>query len=48
MTPTVKQWMELGDSYEGVEKKIEGPRGDSNSSGRPTESTNMDLGALRV
>jgi hypothetical protein len=32
--------MELGDSY--VRGRIEGPKGDSISSARPTESTNLD------
>ena len=34
--------MELGDSYGKVGKRIVGPEGDRNSTGRPTESTNLD------
>jgi hypothetical protein len=40
--PTAKQWLELGHSYGGFGKKIVGPKGDRDSTGRPTESTNLD------
>jgi hypothetical protein len=35
--------MELGDSYRRTGGKIIGLEGDNNSTGRPTESTNLDL-----
>jgi hypothetical protein len=34
--------MELGDSYGRIGGRIVGPEGDRNSTGRPTESTNLD------
>jgi hypothetical protein len=34
--------IELGDFYGRVGGRTEGPRGDKNSTGRPTESTNLD------
>ena len=34
--------MEVRDSYGRVGGRIEGPEGDRNSTGRPTESTNLD------
>ena len=34
--------MELGDSYERAGGKIEDPGGDRNSTGTPTELTNLD------
>jgi hypothetical protein len=34
--------MELGDSYGRIEGRIIGPRGNRNSTERPTESTNLD------
>jgi hypothetical protein len=40
--PTVKQWMELGDSYGRIGGRIVGPERDRNSTGRLTELTNMD------
>jgi hypothetical protein len=41
-TPTAKQWIELEDSYGRTGERIVGPEGDRNSTGRPTESTNLD------
>jgi hypothetical protein len=41
-TPTAKQWMELGDSNGKIEGRIAGLYGDRNSTGRQTESTNLD------
>jgi hypothetical protein len=41
-TSTAKQWMELRNSYGRVGGRIAGPEGDSNSTGRSTESTNLD------
>ena len=38
---TAKHWMGIGDSY-GVGRRIAGPEGDENSTGRPIESTNLD------
>jgi hypothetical protein len=40
--PTAKHWMKVGDSYESAGGRIEGPEGDRNSTGRPTESTSLD------
>jgi hypothetical protein len=40
--PTAKQWMELGNSYRKIGGRIEGPKRDKNSTGRPAESTNLD------
>jgi hypothetical protein len=34
--------MELGDSYGRIGRRVAGPKGDRNSTGRPTESTNLD------
>jgi len=34
LTPTAKQWMELGDCYERVGGRIEDPEGDRNSTGK--------------
>jgi hypothetical protein len=34
--------MKLGDSYGRIRGRIVGPEGDRNSTGRPTESTNLD------
>jgi hypothetical protein len=45
-TPTAKLLMELGDFYGRDEGRIEGPEGNKNSTGRPTESTNLDLWGL--
>ena len=45
-TPTAKQWMELGNSCGRIGGRIEGPKGNRNSTGRPTESTNLALGLL--
>jgi hypothetical protein len=39
---TVKQWLELEDSYGRIEGRFAGPEGDRNATGRPTESTNLD------
>jgi hypothetical protein len=41
-TPRAKQWMELGDAYGRTGGRTAGPEGDRNSTGRPTESTNLD------
>jgi hypothetical protein len=41
-TPIAKQWVELGDFYGRIGGNISDPRGDRNSTGRPTESTNLD------
>jgi hypothetical protein len=38
--------MELGNTYERIEGKIAGPERDRNSTGRPTESTNLDPQSL--
>ena len=40
--PPTKQWMELGNSYGRIGEMIAGPKGDKDSTGRPTESTNLD------
>jgi hypothetical protein len=40
-TPTVKQRMKLGDSYGRIGGRIVGAKGDRNSTGRPTELTNL-------
>jgi hypothetical protein len=40
--PTAKQWIELGDSYGRIGGRIAIHEGDRNSTGRPTESTNLD------
>jgi hypothetical protein len=37
-----QQWLELGDSYGRIGGRIASPKGDRNSTGRPTESTNLD------
>ena len=37
-----KQWMELGDSYWRIGERIAGPKRNRNSTGRTTESTNLD------
>jgi hypothetical protein len=37
--------MELRESYGRVGRKIKGPKEDRDSRGRPTESTNLDLGS---
>jgi hypothetical protein len=34
--------MEFGDFYGRIERRIVGPEGDRNSTGRPTESPNLD------
>jgi hypothetical protein len=34
--------MELGESYGRIERKIEGPEEDKHSTGRPTESPNLN------
>ena len=34
--------MELGNSYGRIEERTVGPERDRNSTGRPTESTNLD------
>ena len=41
---TAKWWMELGDSYGRIGRRTAGPEGDKNSTGKPTESTNLDPG----
>jgi hypothetical protein len=41
-TPIAKQWMELGDSYGIRGGWIAGHKGDRNSTGRSTESINMN------
>ena len=46
-TPTAKHWMELGDSYGRVGVRTEGPEGDGNPTGGPTESTSLDLYELQ-
>jgi hypothetical protein len=38
--------MELRESYERVEGRTEGPKEDSDSTGRPTESINLDTWEL--
>jgi hypothetical protein len=38
--------MELGDAYGKIGGRIEGPKGDKNSTERPTDSTNLDLWEL--
>jgi hypothetical protein len=35
--------MEVGDSYESIERRIEGSEGDGNPIEGPRESTNIDL-----
>jgi hypothetical protein len=37
-----QQRMELGGSYKRIRRRIAGPKGDRNSTERPTESTNLD------
>lgn len=44
--PTTQQWMEPGDSYGRVGERMEGPKGDRNSTGRFTEPTNQDACGL--
>jgi hypothetical protein len=44
--PTAKNWIELQDSYEKAGGRMEGPEGDRNSTGRPTESTDVDPAGL--
>jgi hypothetical protein len=39
---TVKQWVELEDSYGRIQGRIVDPEQDRNSTGIPTESTNLD------
>jgi hypothetical protein len=39
--PTVKHWVEVGDSYGRVGGRTEGPERDGNSIGRPTDSTKL-------
>jgi hypothetical protein len=41
-TPTAKQWMELGDSYRRIGRRIAGFLGDRGFTGRPRESTDFD------
>jgi hypothetical protein len=41
-TPTAKHWTEVRDSYGKVGKRIEGPKGNRNSKGKPTESNNLN------
>ena len=38
--------MEVGDSYGRVGERTQGPKGDRNSTGRATESTNLDSWGL--
>lgn len=45
-SPTVKQVMVLGNSYGRIRGRII-PKGNRNSTDRPTESTNLDLETLR-
>jgi hypothetical protein len=45
-TPTAKYYIELWESYVKVERRIEGPEEDRDSTGRPTESTNGHLWGL--
>ena len=40
--PTAKHWTELGESCGRSQGKIEGPKGDRNSSRKPTKSTILD------
>jgi hypothetical protein len=40
--PTAKQWIKLVSFYGRIEGRIAGPRGDRNSTGKPTESTNLN------
>ena len=40
--PTDKQWMELGDYWGRIGGRILGTKGDRNSTGRGTESPNLD------
>lgn len=47
-TPRAKQWLELGDSYGRIGEMTVGTEGNRNSTGRPEEPTNLDLGALSV
>jgi hypothetical protein len=41
-TPTAKHWMKLRDSYGRDGGKIDSLEGVRNSTGRPTESTNLN------
>ena len=41
--PSAKHWKELEDSYRSVRGKIEGNEGNENTTGKPTQSTNLDL-----
>ena len=41
-TPTARQYMGLGDSYGRIGRRIVGPEGERNSTGRLTEWTNLD------
>jgi hypothetical protein len=38
--------MELGDSYERLVLRTEGPKGNKNSAGSPIESANLDIWEL--
>jgi hypothetical protein len=40
--PRAKQWTELGDSYRSIAVRIVWPNWDKNTTGLPTELTNMD------
>ena len=44
--PQPRDWTELRESYRRVGRRIEGPKRDGNSTGRPTESTNLDRWGL--
>jgi hypothetical protein len=41
--PTARLWMEVRDPCGRVGGRIEGPEGDGNPTGGPTESTSLDL-----
>jgi hypothetical protein len=44
--PTAKYWTELQDVYGRVGRRMKGPGGVRNSTGRPKESANLDLWEL--
>jgi hypothetical protein len=46
--PNEKHWMEFGNSYRRVRGNIDNPKGDRNSTGRQTQSTNLDPWAFRL
>jgi hypothetical protein len=44
--PTTKYWVKVADFYGRIGRRIEGPKQDVRPTGRPTESTTLDLWEL--